>query len=45
MIKLKNLLPECENCERDWNHGEDHEASMAHGELKVLSQMHLRFKI
>ena len=34
MIKLKNLLPECENCERDWNHGEDHEASMAHGELK-----------
>ena len=34
MLKLKNLLPECENCGRDWNHGEDHEASMAHGELK-----------
>ena len=34
MIKLKNLLPECENCGRDWNHGHDHEASMAHGELK-----------
>ena len=34
MIKLKNLLPECENCGRDWNHGHDHEASMAHGEIK-----------
>ena len=34
MIKLKNLLPECEDCGRDWNHGHDHEASMAHGELK-----------
>jgi hypothetical protein len=34
MIKLKDLLPECEDCGRDWNHGEDHEASMAHGELK-----------
>jgi hypothetical protein len=34
MIKLKNLLPECENCGRDWNHGHDHEASMAHSELK-----------
>ena len=34
MIKLKNLLPECENCGRDWNHGQDHEASMAHGEIK-----------
>ena len=34
MIKLKDLLPECENCGRDWNHGQDHEGSMAHGELK-----------
>jgi hypothetical protein len=34
MIILKNLLPECENCGRDWNHGQDHEASMAHGEIK-----------
>jgi len=34
MIKLKNLLPECEDCGRDWNHGHDHEASMANGELK-----------
>ena len=34
MIKLKSLLPECEDCGRDWNHGHDHEASMAHGELK-----------
>ena len=34
MLKLKDLLPECEDCGRDWNHGEDHEASMAHGELK-----------
>jgi hypothetical protein len=34
MIKLKNLLPECENCGRDWNHGQDHEGSMAHGEIK-----------
>jgi len=34
MIKLKSLLPECENCGRDWNHGHDHEAPMAHGELK-----------
>ena len=34
MIKLKQLLPECEECGRDWNHGHDHEASMAHGELK-----------
>ena len=34
MIKLKDLLPECENCGRDLNHGQDHEGSMAHGELK-----------
>jgi len=34
MIKLKDLLPECENCERDWNHGQDHEGSMAQSEIK-----------
>jgi hypothetical protein len=34
MIKLKNLLPECEDCGRDWNHGQDHEGSMAQSELK-----------
>ena len=34
MIKLKNLLPECENCGRDWNRSQDHEASMASSELK-----------
>lgn len=34
MIKLKNLLPECENCGRDWNRDKDHEASMASSELK-----------
>jgi len=34
MLKLRDLLNECENCGRDWNHGHDHEASMAHGELK-----------
>ena len=36
MIKLKDLLPECENCGRDWNHGQDHEASMAKNELKDM---------
>ena len=36
MIKLKDLLPECENCGRDWNHGRDHEASMAKNELKDM---------
>ena len=36
MIKLKDLLPECENCGRDWNHGHDHEASMAKDELKDM---------
>ena len=39
MIKIKDLVNECMDCERDqegrdWNHGHDHEASMAHGELK-----------
>lgn len=34
MLKLKDLLPECEECGRDWNRGQDHEAPMAHGELK-----------
>lgn len=34
MLKLKDLLPECEECGRDWNHGQDHEGSMAHGEIK-----------
>jgi hypothetical protein len=34
MLKLRDVLNECENCGRDWNHGHDHEASMAHGELK-----------
>ena len=34
MIKLTNLLRECENCGRDWNNGHDHEASMAHNEIK-----------
>jgi len=36
MIKLKDLLPECENCGRNWNHGQDHEASMAKNELKDM---------
>ena len=34
MIKLREFFSECEECGRDWNHGHDHEASMAHGELK-----------
>ena len=34
MIKLTNLLRECENCGRDWNNGHDHEAPMAQGEIK-----------
>jgi hypothetical protein len=34
MLKLRDVLNECEECGRDWNHGHDHEASMAHGELK-----------
>jgi hypothetical protein len=36
MIKLKNLLPECEDCGRNWNHGQDHEASMAKNELRDM---------
>ena len=36
MIKLKNLLKECGNCQRDWNGGHDHEASMAKNELRDL---------
>ena len=34
MIKLTNLLKECNECGRDWNRGHDHEASMAHNEIK-----------
>lgn len=34
MIKLTNLLRECNECGRDWNNGHDHEASMAHNEIK-----------
>lgn len=34
MIKLKDLLKECNECGRDWNHGHDHEASMAKNELR-----------
>jgi hypothetical protein len=34
MIKLTNLLKECSECGRDWNRGHDHEASMAHNEIK-----------
>lgn len=36
MLKLKDLLPECEECGRDWNHGHDHEASMAKNELRDM---------
>ena len=36
MIKLTNLLKECEQCGRDWNNGHDHEASMAKNELRDL---------
>lgn len=36
MIKLKTLLPECNECGRDWNHGHDHEASMAKNELRDM---------
>lgn len=39
MIKLVNLLKECDDCERDgvdYTHGHDHEASMADGELRDL---------
>ena len=34
MIKLTSLLRECEDCGRDWNNGHDHEASMAHNEIR-----------
>ena len=36
MIKLKDLLKECNECGRDWNHGHDHEASMAKNELRDM---------
>ena len=36
MIKLKHLLPECNECARDWNHGHDHEAGMAKNELRDM---------
>lgn len=38
MIKLKHFLPEanCNECGRDWNHGHDHEASMAKNELRDM---------
>lgn len=36
MIKLKHLLPECDECGRDWNHGHDHEAGMAKNELRDM---------
>lgn len=36
MIKLKHLLPECNECGRDWNHGHDHEAGMAKNELRDM---------
>jgi hypothetical protein len=36
MIKLAELLKEtpCNECGRDWNHGHDHEASMAKNEIR-----------
>ena len=36
MIKLKDLLPECDTCGRNWNQGPDHEASMAKNELRDM---------
>jgi len=36
MIKLKTLLPECNECGRDWNHGHDHESGMAKNELRDM---------
>lgn len=39
MIKLKDLLNECDGCERggtDWTHGHDHEGSMAKSEVADL---------
>ena len=34
MIKLTSLLKECGDCERNWNQGPDHEAPMAHNEIR-----------
>lgn len=36
MIKLRDLLEEspCNECGRDWNHGQDHEAPMAKNEIR-----------
>ena len=36
MIKLANLIKECDECGRDWNHGHDHEAGMAKNELRDM---------
>ena len=38
MIKLKDVLNECNECgrARDWNHGHDHEAGMAKNELRDM---------
>lgn len=38
MIKLADVLKEtpCNECGRDWNHGQDHEASMAKNELRDM---------
>lgn len=38
MIKLKDILNECNECgrARDWNHGHDHEAGMAKNELRDM---------
>lgn len=38
MIKLADILKEapCNECGRNWNHGQDHEASMAKNELRDM---------
>jgi len=39
MIKLRDVLNECDECGRsgrDWNHGHDHEASMAKNEIRDM---------
>jgi hypothetical protein len=36
MIKLSELLGKCNECGRDWNHGHDHESSMAKNELRDM---------
>jgi hypothetical protein len=36
MIKLAEALGKCNECGRDWNHGHDHEASMAKNELRDM---------